>query len=267
MHLSKLRCVELLTAVIQYQLWKSGEERREIGRLFFWYPCFLSLFAFPPQLFSCTTPSLFFIISVKIIVPLPHYVCLSATIHLSQSSSFIFFSPEPPVHPCSLYNTGIISIPGPLSMHLFLPAASSLYLSFFTALCHHLPSLTLPLSCSLIPPSLSLSLHPSFATIISVLVSLHLSLRVIISLPCFIIAIIIAMSYCLSPGVIISIALCFLSYPARVLGCFYSTHSAPIFIAQRTNTTTSLCLPFSPSSFLALSVSPLSNSLSKWDGS
>lgn len=51
---------------------------------------------------------------------------------------------------------------------------------------------------------------------------------------------------------------------ARVLGCFYSTHSPTIFITQRTNTTTSLCLSFSLSPFLALSVIPLSNSLSKW---
>lgn len=66
-------------------------------------------------------------------------------------------------------------------------------------------------------------------------------------------------------GVIISVSPCFPSYAARVLGCFFffPTHSAPIFITQRTNTTTSLCLSFSPLPFLALPVSPLSNSLSK----
>lgn len=60
-------------------------------------------------------------------------------------------------------------------------------------------------------------------------------------------------------------SLCFLSYPTRVLACFYSAHSPAIFITQRTNSKTSLCLSFSLSPFLALSVSPLSNSLSKWD--
>lgn len=63
----------------------------------------------------------------------------------------------------------------------------------------------------------------------------------------------------------ISLSLCFLSCAARVLGCFFfPTHSPPIFITQRTNTTTYPCQSLSLSPFLALPVSPLSNSLSKW---
>ena len=185
--------------------------------------------ASPPPLFSLS---------------LCQHRCASPTLCLS------LYSPPSP-------NSISFSQPSLLSIHVFsiTPVLSpSLYLSSSPQLSSSIPFPSyvnnppfLLLSWSLIPSPLLLSLHTSFTTIIPALASSHLSLSVIIffsSLPLYYyLYVILPLSWCHYIYL-----LCFLSYPARLLGCFYSTHSPAIFITQRTNTTTSLYLSFSLSS-------------------
>lgn len=215
MHLSKLRCVELLT----------GEERRGEKSVVY----FSDILVFFPTSSDIPPPPSFSLSQCQ-----NHCVsstlCLSLCKHPSLDLPPLYLSLQTPVHPCSLYLNQYYHNPCISPCIAFsLQLHSSLYLfpqlSVITSL---LPSLC-PAFSSLHP-----SRFPSFATIISVLVSSHHSLSGITPLPRFIAIIIITMSYCRSPGVIISISLGFLSYPAGVLGCFYSTHSPPIFITRRT---------------------------------
>lgn len=257
MHLSKSRSGELLTAVIQYWQWNSIEERtgheaKGICCLFFRCHCFIFLIpSINPSPFFCLNPILVFIISETKSLFLSHvmFICAPTPCHFPTQS----ICPHPSLWPhLTLYYTHIIIIF--ISMHLFLLAVQYLHL---LCPCCCRPSPPLPTFVLLIPLSLLFSLHSTFTTIISVLVSSHLSLSVIMFPPrCL--AIIISMSYCLAPGVIISFS-CVSSLILLVLGCFYSTHSPAIFITQWTNTTTSLCLSFSPIPALALSDSPPSN--------
>lgn len=100
--LSKLHCVEALTAVI---LWKGREEkRREEQKREEEIVCFPVPLCLLPHL------HLFHYLCVRIIVSLPHYVCLYAALHLSPTSC-----------PSSVR---IIAIPLPLSVHVLLFCSS-----------------------------------------------------------------------------------------------------------------------------------------------
>lgn len=249
MHLSKLRCVELLTAVIQCWLWKSGGG---LGRGSVAYLSgMLVFFLFAPSPASLVPP-VFFIISASESLS----VCLP---HLSRCNHQTLYTPL----------TTIFNLLSILSLSLTL-VLSHFHTSLQTAPFCSTFLLCLLQPCVLTSFSLFYSLIHSF-----LLNSLHSFVTIIFFFRTY------AFPKChyvfstlyhyyyhyiaLSLWVSLYLSLCFLSYAAGVLCCFYSTHSPPIFIPQRTNTTTSLCLSFSPLPFLALPVSPLSNSLSKWD--
>lgn len=141
---------------------RGGEEMRRGGEEGFLF--------YPSLPFPCL--HLFHYLCVSIIVCLPHYVGL----HLSPSSLSI--SLRPPVHRFSL-----------LLRRYYLQPSTSPYISSSLWL-HPLLQLSgitsfLPLSCPLIFPTWPLSLPPAFPTIIWVLVSWHVSLSVITSLPCY----------------------------------------------------------------------------------
>lgn len=226
MHLSQLHCGELLTAVIQYWQWKStrGQDKRGKESAV----CFsgvIVLSSAPPT--SCafltpTAPPSFFIIWVKIIVSPPTlFVSMQFSISLHLPTDFFYSS----------LLTIIILFITPVSLYLFLCFSFFLPFCSSSALSSPLPFLYLPLFSSSLPHSPCSPCIPAFATIISVLVLLRLSLSVIMFLS-HCLTIIISMSYCLSPGVIISIS-CVSSLIPLVLGCFYSTHSPAIFIPQK----------------------------------
>ena len=158
MHLSKLRCVEKIDCSDSILAMRRGGERRgqKICRI-----SLLALFLLPllplPDPMQHPLP-VFHYLSVRIIVSLLHYVCLSATVHLPLDCC------PPPLNLRSilaLFITPVLS----LSLRLSPCTSSSPQFRSFLHLVPELtvitlppslpPSLPLPLPCSLIPSSLS----------------------------------------------------------------------------------------------------------------